>query len=141
MALSRRDVADRLHSTAIHLLRRLREVDSASGVPPARLSVLSVLVFRGPASIRELAAIEMVRPPTMTEIVKGLEADGLVSRSANPDDARAVIIRASARGERLLKAARGRRLDVLENVLEHAKPAELKTLDEASVIIERLLQK
>ncbi len=140
MARSRRDVADRLHSTAIHLLRRLREVDTSSGIPPGRLSALSVLVFRGPASIRELADIEMVRPPTMTEIVHGLEADGLVSRSKNPQDARAVIIRATARGERLLQAARARRIDVFEGLLEDAKPAELKTLDEASSIVGRLLQ-
>lgn len=140
MGRSKRDVADRLHSAAIHLLRRLREVDSSSGIPPARLSALSVLVFRGPASIRELADIEMVRPPTMTEIVQGLEADALVSRSKNPQDARAVIIRATARGERLLQAARGRRIDVFESLLADAKPAELKTLDQASLILGRLLQ-
>lgn len=139
MGRSKRDVADRLHSTAIHLLRRLRDVDSASGVPPGRLSALSVLVFRGAASMRELAKIEMVRPPTMTEIVKGLEADGLVSRSANPDDARAVIIRATMRGEKLLKAARDRRLDVFEGLLNRANAAELKTLDQAGAVLERLL--
>lgn len=82
----------------------------------------------------------MVRPPTMSEIVHGLEADGLVSRSKNPADARGVIIRATARGERLLQAARARRIDVFEGLLEAARPGELKTLDEASSIVGRLLQ-
>lgn len=140
MARNRREIADSLHSSAIHLLRRLREVDAESGVGPGRLSALSVLIFRGPASVRELADLEMVRPPTMTAIVQGLEADGLVTKSPNPKDARGVIIRATARGERLLQAARSRRIDTLESLLVRAKPNELKTLDEAGVILERLLR-
>ena len=41
------DVAARLHSAAIHLLRGLRREDDASGMSAARLSALSVLVFGG----------------------------------------------------------------------------------------------
>ena len=41
-------IADRLHSAAIHLLRRVRQQDTATGEGPARLSALSVLVFGGP---------------------------------------------------------------------------------------------
>ncbi|HEX8805793.1 MAG TPA: MarR family transcriptional regulator [Candidatus Aquilonibacter sp.] len=140
MARSKREVADRLHSSAIHLLRRLREVDAESGIGPGRLSALSVLIFRGPASVRELADIEMVRPPTMSEIIHGLEAGGLASKSPNPKDARGVIVRATSRGERLLQAARSRRIDGFESILAQAKPHELKTLDEAGAILERLLQ-
>src|SRR6478735_4656999 len=55
------DVADRLHSAAIHLLRRLRREDDASGLSAPRLSALSVLVFGGPLTIGALAAAEQVR--------------------------------------------------------------------------------
>ena len=41
------ETADRLHSAAIHLLRRLRVGDRESGIGPAQLSALSVLVFGG----------------------------------------------------------------------------------------------
>ena len=41
------ETADRLHSAAIHLLRRLRVRDRESGVGPAQLSALSVLVVGG----------------------------------------------------------------------------------------------
>ncbi len=44
-------IADRLHSAAIHLLRRVRKQDAASGEGPARLSALSVLVFGGPMTL------------------------------------------------------------------------------------------
>ena len=62
-------VADRLHSAAIHLLRRVRQQDVATGEGPARLSALSVLVFGGPKTLGELAAAEQVKPPTMSRIV------------------------------------------------------------------------
>src|SRR5207248_10734714 len=66
------EVADRLHSTAIHLLRRVRKQDVAIGQCPARLSALSVLVFGGPKTLGELAVAEQVKPPTMSCIVAGL---------------------------------------------------------------------
>jgi MarR family len=72
--------ADKLHSAAIHLLRRLRARDRESGIGPAKLSALSVLVFGGSRSLGELAAAEQVRPPTMSRIVSGLERARLVRR-------------------------------------------------------------
>ena len=62
-----------LHSAAIHLLRRVRKQDAATGEGPARLSALSVLVFGGPMTLGQLAAAEQVKPPTMSRIVTGLE--------------------------------------------------------------------
>src|SRR3989442_6953401 len=75
------ETADRLHSAAIHLLRRLRVRDRESGMGPAQLSALSVLVLGGgPRSLGELAEAEQVRPPTMIRIVAGLLRAGLVRR-------------------------------------------------------------
>src|ERR1700761_176023 len=69
-------LADRLHSAAIHLLRRVRKQDEVSGIGPAQLSALSVLVFGGPTTLGGLAAAEMVKPPTMSRIVDGLTRSG-----------------------------------------------------------------
>src|SRR5918995_6835343 len=96
-------VADRLHSAAIHLLRRLRVEDEALGISAPRLSALSVLVFAGPKRIGDLARIEQVEPPTMTRMVDGLVRDGLALREADPDDARAVRVRATPTGARTLR--------------------------------------
>src|SRR5919202_2354129 len=87
--------ADRLHSAAIHLLRRLRKQDDASGLTAPRLSALSVVVFGGPLSLGALAAAEQVRPPTMTRIVSALERAGLVERSPHPTDGRQVLLTAT----------------------------------------------
>ncbi len=95
--------ADRLHSAAIHLLRRVRREDDASGLGPSRLSALSVVVFAGPLSLRELAAAEHVRPPTMTKIVYALEEAGLVRKQWNTGgDRRSVRISATPLGRRWL---------------------------------------
>src|ERR1700758_2440505 len=90
-------LADRLHSAAIHLLRRVRKQDGATGEGPARLSALSVLVFGGPKTLGELAAAEQVNPPPRTRIVAGLARSRLIEISADPDDARRMRIRASAK--------------------------------------------
>jgi len=134
-------VADRLHSAAIHLLRRLRLEDAAAGIGPARLSALSVLVFGGPMSIGRLAAAEQVRPPTMTRIVAALEADALVARRPHPRDARQVVLRATAAGERVLRKGRRRRIEALARRLRALGPVELTTLSQAAELIEQVLRR
>jgi DNA-binding MarR family transcriptional regulator len=133
--------AERLHSAAIHLLRRLRRHDTRSGVGPARLSALSVLVFGGPRTLGELAAVEQVRPPTMTRIVAGLEGARLVQRRGDPQDARRVVLEATARGRRLLEAARHRRVDDLAEGLRGLAPDTLARLEEAAELLERLARR
>src|SRR3954470_3293405 len=107
------DLADRLHSAAIHLLRRLRREDDASGLPAPQLSALSVIVFGGPVTLGGLAQAEQVRPPTITKVVTALEDAGLVEREVDPDDRRVVRVKATARGTRLLQEGRERRVATL----------------------------
>jgi len=136
---SARDVADRLHSAAIHLLRTLRKVDEASGLTASRLSALSVLVFGGPTTLGELARAEQVSAPTMSRLVRGLERDGLVVREALAEDARAVRVRATARGRRILERGRERRVAELVRLLSGKPATELETLGVAADILEELL--
>jgi len=110
------EAADRLHSAAIHLLRRLRVRDRESGVGPAQLSALSVLVFGGPRSLGELADAEQVRPPTMSRIVASLEREGLIKRHAT-EDGRRMRLEATAKGTKILWEGRKRRVESLANAL------------------------
>lgn len=130
--------ADRLHSAAIHLLRRLRREDTAAGVAPARLSALSVLVFGGPMNLTALADAEQVQAPTMTKIAQALEADGLVRREPVPGDRRGARLVATARGRRILLEGRRRRVARLAADLDALPDAERRALERALVILERL---
>jgi len=133
-------IADRLHSTAIHLLRRLRVEDEALGVSAPRLSVLSVLVFTGPKRIGELAGIEQVEPPTMTKLVDGLVRDGLAVRETDPDDARAVRVRTTPVGARTLRRGRAKRVESLRSTLAGLSPTDLTALGEGVDVLERVLR-
>lgn len=133
-------MADRLHSAAIHLLRRLRVDDEALGISAPRLSALSVLVFAGPKRIGELARIEQVEPPTMTRLVDGLVRNGLAVRETDPDDARAVRVRATATGGRTLRRGRARRVETLRASLAGLSPADLAALGEGVEVLERILR-
>ncbi len=126
-----RAVADRLHSIAIRILRYARETDRKSGFGPARLSALSVLVYGGPCTLGELARAEQVTAPTMTRIVQGLETDGLAGREPSPDDARASILRATAKGRSALERVRQARLRRIETLLESASADDVERLHEA----------
>src|SRR5438105_15625201 len=115
-------VADRLHSTAIHLLRKVRREDAGSGLSAARLSALSVIVYAGPLTVGRLAEAEQVRSPTMTRIVDQLVADGLVERESVPGDARRTLVRTTAAGVNLTTEGRRRRVASLARELESLSP-------------------
>ena len=135
-----RDIADRLHSAAIHLLRRVRKRDTATGEGPARLSALSVLVFGGPMTLGQLARAEQVKPPTMTRIVNGLEKSGLAERHSDPSDARRIRIHPTPKGKRLLLRGRQGRIDYLAEHLQDLSSEELVSLQAAAEILEKVLQ-
>jgi len=149
----RRD-ADALHSAAIHLLRRLRRLDDLPASNPAgktrqrqppgltlngpRLSALSVIVFSGPITLNHLAATEQVRPPTMTRIVHALANQKLVTKSADPADARSIRIAATLRGKRALLAGRRRRLQALAEAIARLPAADQAALRRALPILAKI---
>ena len=137
--VSRAELADQLHSAAIHLLRLLRKEDDASGLSAPRLSALSVVVFGGPVTLGQLARAEQVRPPTMTKIVTGLENDGLVNRKADAHDGRLTRIVATARGQRILVEGRARRVKSLTQAVERLNEAELAQLDSGIQVFRKLI--
>ena len=132
------EVADALHSAAIHLLRRLRRQDDRSGLSAAKLSALSVLVFGGPMRLTDLARAEQVKPPTMTKLVAAMERDGLLRRHADAEDARAVRLEATARGAKTLQQGRRRRVRVLAAAVEVLPSDEVDSLAAAAALIEAL---
>jgi len=125
-------LADRLHSLAIHLLRRIKRGDDESGLSAPRLSALSVIIYRGPISLTDLAKAEGVTAPTMTRLVQALVRAGLVERNANKTDNRVVLLRATTAGRETLDVARVNRLAALEELLRRLD-AEQATLVERAV--------
>jgi DNA-binding MarR family transcriptional regulator len=141
MSSPRREAVDRMHSAAIHLLRRVREADAkAMGISPARASALSVLVFGGARSLTELAAAEQVTSATMSKLVTAMHAEGLVRRYPDLKDARSIRIEATPKARRVLERGRSWRLDLLEGLLTDATSAEIAAVRTAAEVLERALE-
>lgn len=132
-------LADVLHSAAIHLLRKLRREDAASGLNAPRLSALSVVVFAGPVTLGDLADAEQVRPPTMTRIVDALAEQGLVVKKKNAQDGRSTLIHATAAGRKLLIEGRERRVRALSAQIAALSPKERAALEGAAEILKRVI--
>lgn len=134
-----RELADRLHSAAIHLLRRARRGDPLTGATPAQLSALSVLMS-GPKTLGDLASAEQVRAPTVSRLAAEMERLGLIRRKKDPGDGRVVRVAMTAKGRRVLAKGRELRIaDIERRVRLLAKP-ELDTLSDAIDLIERMIR-
>ena len=133
-----RVIADRLHSAAIHLLRRLRVEDKVMGLSAPRASALSVIVFRGPVTMGRLAEAQQVRAPTITRLVDGLERRGLVRRVSHAEDGRVQLVEATAAGKRLLEKGRAQRVDRLMDEIGRLSPGDQQVLARAAELMESL---
>lgn len=110
------------------------------GIGPAQLSALSVLVFAGPRSLKELAEAEQVRPPTMSRIVTGLVRAGLVRRKET-DDKRRMRLEATAKGKKMLREGRRRRVELLAQALQILTKSELQDAAVLAQFMQRLIAK
>lgn len=133
------DLADQLHSAAIHLLRQLRREDDSIGMSAPRLSALSVVVFAGPVTLGQLAAAEQVKPPTMTRIVTGLEKAGLVERRNDAKDGRLTQIHPTKKGRKVLAAGRARRVETLAEAMRSLDPKSRGELACGMEIVRRVI--
>ncbi len=132
------ELANRLNSAAIHLLRRIAQEDGADGVTGARLSALSVVVYGGPQSLGSLARRERVSTPTMSRIVDALVRDGLLGRVADEADRRSIRLTATTDGRLLMERGRARRIERLARELATLTAAELDDLERAVAALEDL---
>lgn len=132
------EIANRLNSAAIHLLRRIARDDAADGVTGARLSALSVLVYGGPQSNGSLARRERVSTPTMSRLVDALVRDGYATRTEFAADRRQTRLSATDAGRSLMERGRARRIEQLAGELKDLGPSDLDALERALDVLERL---
>lgn len=137
--MSQDQLANRLHSAALHLLRRAATVDATSGLSPARLSALSVIVYGGPLTMSELARAERVSPATISSTVTGLEEADLVTRRRSSPDARSVVVEATSTGREVLAEGRRRRVALLAEGLASLSAADRAALTKGVDALEKLL--
>ncbi|SOX54970.1 MarR family transcriptional regulator [Mycobacterium ahvazicum] len=120
-------------------LNRLATQRIQMPLPSAQARLLATVEVHGEARIGDLAAVDHCSQPTMTTQVRRLEDAGLVSRTVDPGDARAVRIRITDEGRRTLNAVRADRAAAIEPQLAMLEPADREVLAEAVQVLRRLL--
>jgi len=109
-------------------------------LPPAQARMLAAIEAHHEARISDLAAIDHCSQPTMTNQVRRFEEAGLVTRTSDPRDARAVRVRITAKGIRAVNAIRADRTAAIEPQLASLKPADRQALANAVEVLRRLLE-
>jgi len=132
-------MAARLRLVLNRLARRLRR-EAADDLSPSLISALVTIDVHGPITLGELAAHELVRPPSVTRMVTGLEQRGLVRREADAGDRRVARVSLTAEGRRVLRSTRTRKTAYLAKRLGRLDEAQLAALMDALPVLESLLE-
>jgi DNA-binding MarR family transcriptional regulator len=134
-----------LAETAAHLRlvinrthRRMRQ-EAGSELPASNASALSTLELYGPVTPSELADIERIKRPTATRLLRALEEQGLVERTPDPKDGRSALISITGEGRERLRRLRRRKNAYLARRMRELEPADVKSLERAAEVLERLL--
>ncbi|OBJ50868.1 MarR family winged helix-turn-helix transcriptional regulator [Mycobacterium sp. 1423905.2] len=136
------ELAEGLHRALSKLFSILRRGDPNGAVAGeltlAQLSILVTLLDRGPIRMTDLAAHERVRTPTTTVAIRRLEKIGLVKRSRDPSDLRAVLVDITSRGRAVHAESLANRHAALAAMLSQLPSSDLDTLAKALAPLDRL---
>lgn len=121
-------------------INRLATQRARLPLPFAQARLLSTIEDQGPTRISDLANLDHCSQPTMTTQVRRLEDAGLVSRTVDPDDARAVLIRITSKGVETLRQVRLDRGAAIDPYLERLDAADRQTLSDAVRVLRGLLE-
>jgi len=108
-------------------------------LPWAQARLLGTIEDRGEARISDLAVLDHCSQPTMTTQVRRLEEAGLVARTPDPDDARAVRIAMTAKGSEVLSHVRTDRAAVIDPRIERLSQQDRDALSRAMDVLHRLI--
>jgi DNA-binding MarR family transcriptional regulator len=138
------ELAVGLHRSLSKLFTILRRGDPTAGgavageLTLAQLSILVTLLDRGPIRMTDLAAHERVRTPTTTVAIRRLEKVGLVKRSRDPSDLRAVLVDITPQGRAVHGESLANRQGALAAMLSQLPQSDLETLTKALAPLDRL---
>jgi DNA-binding MarR family transcriptional regulator len=132
--------------TAAHLrlvinraARRMRQ-EAGTEMRPSRASALVTVELHGPLTPSELAEIEGVKRPTATRILRGLEGEGLIERTPDPNDGRSALISITAEGRERLRRLRRRKNAYLARRMRGLDAGDIASLERSAQILEQLLE-
>lgn len=128
----------RLRLAIARMARRLRQ-EAGDQLSPSMTAALATIERHGPLAPSRLAELERIKRPTVTRILRRLEEEGLVERSADPTDRRAAVVCITRSGTALLKKLRSRKNAYLARRLRELPDEDVRVLERAAEVLEHLL--
>ena len=132
------ETAARLRRAVTRLNRRLR-YSALGGISPAQASMLASIENLHNPSLGDLAVAEQVQPPSVTRIVRTMEAAGLITCSNDPYDRRCTRVHLTARGRREIATIRQRKTEFIERKLLSLSDLDRRTAQDLVAFLELLL--
>lgn len=109
--------AGELFLAVYHRVHRVAaEQMNAQGTSLPRTKALGLIDSEGPIRPRTMAERFECSPASVTDMVDGLERDGLALRQSDPSDRRASLVTITPSGQSALTSARARRAEVLDAI-------------------------
>ena len=132
-------LAAHLRVAVARTARRMRQ-EAGGGLSPTSNAAMRTIERHGPLTPSELAARERIQRPTATRLVATLEAQELISRTADPVDGRSFLIAVTPKGAALLRELRTRKDAFLAERLRKLPAEDRATLARAAELLEALLE-
>ncbi|MBN9101374.1 MULTISPECIES: MarR family transcriptional regulator [unclassified Pseudonocardia] len=132
------EIAGRLRIAAGRMARETSAQSRLDGMTPSRLAALAVLQTAGPMRVGALAERAGISAPTTSRLVDCLEERGLIVRTSDPDDHRAIRVSLSPEGEAALSGVRELGAGLLAARIADLTPEALAVLVAALPVIEEL---
>ena len=117
------ELADRLLLACSGLTRAVTAAAPATGMSLTQARTLGNLARQGPLRVSRLAALERCAQPTMTALVARCADAGLVTRTPDPADARAVLVALTDAGAEALSVTRRQLREPLARLLAETTAA------------------
>jgi DNA-binding MarR family transcriptional regulator len=135
------DDATRLRRAVTRLARRFNAAADAVGLTPTQASVLGLITGRGPIGVGTLAQIEHLHPSVLSRLVGRLDELGLITRTPDPNDLRAVVLEATALGRATNEQVVEQRSRAVVAGASSLTAADLAAVRKALPALERLAEK
>ncbi|NJP88537.1 MarR family transcriptional regulator [Nonomuraea sp. FMUSA5-5] len=131
-------MAPRLRAAVLRLARRLRVDREQSALSNNKIAVLSHLAREGESTPSRISRDERQHPQSLTRVFAELAADGLIERVVDPDDGRRSRLRLTPAGRKAFEEDMALRDRWLTAALDGFTPDELRLLDDAARLLDRI---
>lgn len=132
------DIAASLYLSLNKLSHGLRHISLPRGFTPERLRTLATINSHGPISVTGLAAMERVRPATVSRMIASLEGEGLIRRREVKHDKRSVLISTTPKGRQMYLRANQEYLKRIRDAIGGLDPEEVELIRSLAALLEQL---